>query len=77
MLRVMPGATVTEIGWTLGVFDCGTLTDALEPDAPDDVPAAGVLAPPGLLGAPGCDELAGVSPPPPQPARTAHTRSRA
>jgi hypothetical protein len=77
MLRVSPGATVTEIGWTFGVLDCGTSADALETDAGDDVPPAGALAAPGLPGTLVCEELAGVPPPPPpQPARTAHTKSR-
>jgi hypothetical protein len=68
---------VTEIGWTFGVLDCGTWADVVVPDSGNDVPAAGALAAPGLLGTLVCEELAGVPPPPPpQPARTAHTRSR-
>jgi hypothetical protein len=81
MLRVNPGATLTAIGWTFGVFDCGTLMLALvlSPGL-GDVAVGGALAAPGLLAAPACDELAGglsPPPPPPQPARVAKTRKRA
>jgi hypothetical protein len=77
MLRVSPGATLTAIGWTFGVFDCGTFRFALVLPAPGEPPLAGALAAPGLLAAPACDELAGEPPPPPpQPVNAAQTRKR-
>jgi len=77
MLRVRPGAVVTAIGCTLGVFDCGTAALVLGLDA-----AGGALAVAGLLAGtaePVCGVPAGVLllPPPPQPVRAAQTRSRA
>jgi hypothetical protein len=73
MLRVSPGAELTAIGWTFGVVDCGTSTGVLTPPA-----VTGALAAPGVLAALVGDEPAGESPPPPpQPARAAHTMSRA
>ncbi|GGC21574.1 hypothetical protein GCM10011400_04940 [Paraburkholderia caffeinilytica] len=80
MLRVRPGAVVTVIGWTFGVFDCGTEVAVLE-----TAPPAGVLAPDGPaalgllagLSAAVCDEPAEPPLPPPQPTSAAQTRSRA
>jgi hypothetical protein len=78
MLRVRPGAAATAIGWTLGVFDCGTEAVAPTPGAP-----GGALPEPGLLigllaGAAGLvwDSAAGVPPPPPHPAKVAQTSRR-
>ena len=76
MLRVSPGALVTMIGWTFGVFDCGT-----EPLVPELDAAGGALAALGPLAgaaAPVGEVAAGVlPPPPPHPAKAAQTRSRA
>jgi hypothetical protein len=76
MLRVRPGAAVTAIGWTFGVFDCGTEAVGPTLEAP-----TGALAGLGLLAGaaePVCDVAAGEPPPPPpHPAKAAQTSSRA
>ncbi|SIT38950.1 hypothetical protein BN2475_180057 [Paraburkholderia ribeironis] len=85
MLRVSPGALVTETGCTFGVVDCGTPVVALVV-APVAVPALGVaglatvaggVAAAGALTALVCEAPVGVlPPPPPQPARAAQTSNR-
>ncbi|WP_244220980.1 hypothetical protein [Paraburkholderia aromaticivorans] len=80
MLRVSPGALATMIGWTFGVFDCGTepLVPVLE--AAGGAAADGAPAAPGPLpgaAVPGWEVADGVPPPPPQAAKAAQTNSRA
>ncbi|MFB9127167.1 hypothetical protein ACFFYR_29875 [Paraburkholderia dipogonis] len=81
MLRVSPGAALTAIGWTLGVFERGTEAPGLAPGASGGAAATGALVAFGLLpGAaePVWDVAAGVPPPPPpHPARAVQISSRA
>jgi hypothetical protein len=81
MLRVRPGALVTMIGWTFGVFDCGTEPLVPELDVAGGAAADGALAALGPLAgaaAPVGEVVAGVlPPPPPHPEKAAQTRSRA
>ncbi|MEZ0605276.1 hypothetical protein ACAX43_24390 [Paraburkholderia sp. IW21] len=77
MLRVRPGAVLTVIGWTFGVFDWGTEGGTLETAFPEGALAADGLAALGLLADPVWDVSAGVPPPPPQPTSVTQTRSRA